>query len=99
MSEPRLVDLSDADFDALIAGHIERTARGEGELPVDTFVDLLLTRRQASAAAPVTLDIDVQGDQVRITAENLDSDVQVQGNEILIGGRRLVLRLVQQPAA
>ena len=45
-SDPRLSDLSDAEFDALIEGHIERTASGAGDLPADVFIDLLFSGRQ-----------------------------------------------------
>ena len=60
------------------------------------FVDLLSERNAANASAPVLLLIDVRGDQLVITPDREDADVLVQGNEVLIGGRRLVLRLVQQ---
>jgi|APCry1669188910_1035180.scaffolds.fasta_scaffold07225_5 hypothetical protein len=99
MSEPRLSDMSEAEFDAMIEGHIERTARGDQALPADVFVDLLLERRAASAEAPVTLAIDVHGDHLVITSDDPATDVVVQGNEILIGGRRLVLRLVHPSAS
>ena len=96
MSERRLSEVSDAEFDALIEGHIERTAAGGSEVPADVFVDLLFERNAANASAPVLLSIDVRGDQLVITPDQEDADVLVQGNEVLIGGRRLVLHLVQQ---
>lgn len=99
MSESRLSDMSDADFDAMIEAHIERTASGNHELPADMFVDLLLERRKATAEASITLTIDVHGDQLVITADNPETDVVVQGNEILVGGRRLVLQLMHQPTS
>ena len=99
MSEPRLSDMSEAAFDAMIEAHIERTATGDQELEADVFVDLLLERIEARTQAPVTLAIDVHGDQLVITSDNPGADVVVQGNEILVGGRRLVLRLVHQPTS
>ena len=95
MSERRLSVISDAEFDALIEGHIEQTAAGHGELPVDVFVDLLFERLAANSRTPVTLSIDMRGDQLVITPDRESADVVVQGNEVLIGGRRLVLRLAQ----
>lgn len=47
MSEPLLFDMSEAEFEALIEGHIERIATGDHELPADLFVDLLLERSAA----------------------------------------------------
>ena len=95
MNEQRLSDLSEAEFDKLIDGYIDRTASGNGELPADVFVDLLAERTAAANAAPVVLSIDVRGNQLVITLDREGGDVIVQGNEVVIGGRRLVLRLAQ----
>jgi hypothetical protein len=92
-NDQRLSELSDTEFDALIEGHIERTAGGYGELPADVFFDLLIERAAAHAAVPVTLSITVRGDHLEITPERESPDIVVQGNEVLIGGRRLVLLL------
>ncbi len=93
MSERRLTEMSPAEFDTLIEGHITRTAAGENELAADVFTDLLFERMVAQAGAPVTLLIDVHGDHVEITPDREGTDVMIQGNEVVIGGRRLVLRL------
>jgi hypothetical protein len=84
-------------FDALIKGHIERTGTLDREIPADLFVDLLF-ERMATTDVPVTLSIDVQGDDVVITPDQLHGDVFVRGNEVLIGGRRLVLRILRRAA-
>ena len=57
------------------------------------FIDLLYERMAMEAGTPVTLVIDVHGDHLEITPEREGTGVVVQGNEVLIGGRRLVLRL------
>lgn len=49
MNEPRLADMSEAEFEVLIEGHIERIAIGDHELPADLFVDLRLERSAARA--------------------------------------------------
>jgi hypothetical protein len=95
MRDHCLADLHEADFDAMIEAHIERTADGAAELPASVFVGVLF-ERLAADAAPITLAIHVHDDQLVITADNPGADVIVQGNEVLIGGRRLVLRLVPQ---
>jgi hypothetical protein len=48
--------------DALIEGHIERTAAGEGEMPADVFFDVLLERIATRAGATLMLKIDVTDD-------------------------------------
>jgi hypothetical protein len=97
MSQQRFTDMSDAEFDALIDGHIERSAAGSGEMPPDVFVDLLIERIATKTDTTLTLAIDVTGDQVVITPDRDSADVVVQGNEVLIGGHRLVLQLARRP--
>jgi hypothetical protein len=58
MSESRLSDMIEAEFDAMIEGHIEWMAHSERELEADVVVDLLLERIAAKAEAPVTVAID-----------------------------------------
>lgn len=59
MSDHRLANLNEADFDAIVEAHIERTAQGAGELPANICVDILF-ERLATNTAPITLVIDVQ---------------------------------------
>jgi hypothetical protein len=94
-SGQRLSELSNGEFDALIEGHIERVAGGYGDLPAEVFIDLLVERAAAQSGTPVTLSIAVRGDQLEITPDRESADVLVQGNEVLIGGRRLVLHLTE----
>jgi hypothetical protein len=96
MSQQRFSDMSEAEFDALIEGHIERTAAGESEMPADVFFDVLLERIATRAGATLMLKIDTD-DQLVITPERDSAEVVVQGNEVLIGGHRLVLQLVRHP--
>ncbi len=49
MNEPRLFDMSEAEFEALIEGHIEQMATSDHELPANVFVDLLFERSAAHA--------------------------------------------------
>jgi hypothetical protein len=93
MSQERLSEMSEAAFEALLDAHIERTAAGEAELPPGVFVDVLLERIEQGAAAPVRLTIDVSGDQLVIMPDRESIDVVVQGNEVLVAGRRLVLQI------
>jgi hypothetical protein len=97
MSQQRFSDMSEAEFDALIESHIERTAAGAGEMPVDIFFDILLERIGTRTASTLTLKIDVSDDQLVITPDRDSADVIVHGNEVLIGGHRLVLQLGRRP--
>ena len=97
MSQQRFADMSEAEFNALIDSHIERTAGGTGEMPAEVFLDVLLERIAARTSATLTLNIDVTNDQLVITPDRDSAEVVVQGNEILIGGHRLVLQLERHP--
>jgi hypothetical protein len=96
MSDLPLGEMSEAEFEALIEGHIARTEADENALPADVFVDVLFERIATQARAPVTLSIDVHGDQLVISPDRESTDVLVQGNEVVIEGRRLVLRLASR---
>ena len=96
MSEQRLTTISDAEFDALIEGHIERTTAGKGEVPGEVFFDVLLERIAANAGETVTLEVAIEGDHVVLVASRENADVVVEGNAILVGGRRLVLQPSQR---
>jgi hypothetical protein len=54
MSQQRFADMSETEFDALIEGHIERTATGAGELLADVFLDVLLELCLPCRAVPRT---------------------------------------------
>lgn len=66
-------------------------------MPADVFVDLLFERIAAKTGTTLTLEIDVTDDQLVITPDRDSADVVVQGNEVLIGGHRLVLQLARRP--
>jgi len=63
VSQQRLSDMAEAEFDALIEDNIERMAAGTGELPADIFLDLLLERMRAQTTTTMTLAIDEADDQ------------------------------------
>lgn len=97
MNQQRCSEMSEAEFDALIEGHIERTAAGEGEMPADVFFDVLLERIATRAGATLMLKIDVTDDLLVITPDRDSAEVVVQRNEVLIGGHRPVLQLARRP--
>jgi hypothetical protein len=62
INRKRLDEMSEAEFDSLIDGYIERTAIGHGEIPAEFFLDLLVERMEARADETVNLSIDVRED-------------------------------------
>jgi uncharacterized protein YqfA (UPF0365 family) len=62
----------------------------------EVFFDVLLERIAANAQETVTLEVAIEGDQVVLVASRENADVVVEGNAILVGGRRLVLQPSQR---
>ena len=103
MNAQTFADMSQTEFDDLIERYIEREAHGYGEMPADIFFDLLLTRmaEQNDETANFEISITPEGNQLVITPDRELSDVVVHGNEILVGGHRLVFQLspAERPAS
>ena len=94
MTKKRFDEMSEAEFDSLIDGYIERAATSYGEMPAEFFLDLLMERMVAKADEIVNLSIDVgETDNLVITPDRELSDIVIRGNEIFIGKRRFILRL------
>jgi len=93
MTQKTFAELNAEEFDALLDGFIAREATGYGEMPAEIFFDLLLARAEAQVAETINLAVSFQGDHLIITPDREASDVAISGNEILIGGRRLVLEM------
>ena len=88
-------EMDETEFDALIDGHIQRVATGYGEMPADVFFDVLLERIATRVDTMMTLEIDVADGRLVITPDRDAGDVIVRGNEILVSGHRLVLKLAR----
>jgi hypothetical protein len=97
MMQKRFDEMSEAEFDSLVDGYIERTAMGYGEMPAEFFLDLLVERMAARTNETVNLSIDVsEEDDLVITPDRELSDIVIRGNEILVGNRRFVLKLAER---
>lgn len=93
MIEKTLTEMDETEFETLIDAYIDRTAHGYGDMPADTFFDLLFERAAAQVEDTFTLSIRIQNDQVMITPDREVSAVVVSGNQILVGGHRLILEV------
>ena len=98
MRAETFAEMNEVEFEELIDGYIERQANGYGEMPADIFFDLLLERMAVTHSEPVKLEIavDSESNGLLITPDREMSDIAVHGNEILVGGHRLVLELTSQ---
>jgi hypothetical protein len=92
MTKKRFDDMSEAEFDSLVDGYIERTATGSGEMPAEIFLDLLAERIATKADETVNLSLEMVGGKLVITPDREVAGVVVRGNEILADRYRLVLK-------
>jgi hypothetical protein len=96
MAQKRFDKMSDAEFDELVNGFIDRTATSYGEMPAEFFLDLLVERMAARVDETVNLSIDLSGgDDLIITPDRELDDIVIRGNEIFVGTRRFVLKLAE----
>ena len=93
MSKKRFADMTQTEFDDLVNGFIDRTAKSYGEVPAEIFLDLLVERVAAQADETVNLSINITGDDLTIVPDRDMGNIIVRGNEILIGKHRVVLQL------
>jgi len=93
MGSKQFAEMEEAEFDALIDGYIERTARSYDEVPVEVYFDLLAERMEEQVEETVTLSINVSKDDLVIHSDRELGDILIQGNEIVIGKHRFVLQL------
>jgi hypothetical protein len=88
----QLSEMSQAEFDDLVTGYIDRMASGYGEMPAENFLDLLAERIVIKADKTVNLSLEMVGGKLVITPDREVAGVVVRGNEILAGRYRLVLK-------
>lgn len=93
MNQQSFAQISQTEFDHILDEYIERTAANGGNLPIEVFVDLLLERIANNAKDTLTLSVMLRDDQLVITPDRESGDIVVCGNEILIGGHRLVFQV------
>ena len=62
----RFSEMNQAEFDDLVAGYIDRMATGHGEMPAETFLDLLTERIETKLGKVNNPSIDVVDDSLSI---------------------------------
>jgi hypothetical protein len=88
----RFGEMSQVEFDDLVAGYIDRISTGYGEMPAEIFLDLLAERIATKADETINLSLKMVGGKLVITPDREVAGVVVRGNEILAGRYRLVLK-------
>ena len=98
MSENQIETIDFDEFQSVAEGYIERSSHEFGEMPTSSFFDLLFKKMAERVTETIELEGVVIDDQLilRLPAE-LETTVRVKDNEILIGDRRIIVKLKNGP--
>lgn len=98
MTEKALTEMNYDEFQSLIEGYIDRSVQAGGEMPASSFFELLFDRMVERVTEIIELEGEVVGNQLilRLPADQ-QTAVHVQDNEIVVGDRRIIVRLKNNP--
>ena len=94
MPEKLLTEMNYDEMSSLIDRFIDRTARQSGEMPANSFFALLFAN--LSQRIKQTFEVEgriVNGQLVLVQPSGLPADFYVQNNQIVIGERRIIVKL------
>ena len=91
MKEQAITDMEYEEFESLIDGYIERSTREDDEMPASIFFELLFKRLSEKVTETIELEIEIVDNQPVLQPPI--GAVQVASNEILVGDRRIVVKL------
>jgi hypothetical protein len=91
MSEQRIKIADFDEFQEVADKFIERSSRQFGEMPASAFFELLDERMVERVTETIELEVDIVDNQ--LVLQPPIGAVQVNDNEVLIGDRRIVVKL------
>jgi len=95
MSEQTITTMDFDEFQSVIDGFIERSSQEYGEMPASVFFELLFEHMAEAATETIELEVEIVDDQLVLRPPM--GAIQVTDNEILIGDRRIVVKLKDKP--
>ena len=94
MSEQKITPIDFDKFQSIADGYIDRFSQEFGEMPASSFFELLFDNMSERVAETVELEVEIVNNQLVLKMPtDLETAVQVKDNEILIGDRRIVVKL------
>lgn len=94
MSEKRLKIMDFDKFQSIADGFIDRSSQEFGEMPASSFFELLFDRMAERVSETVEVEGEIVNNRLVLKLPvNAETAVQVKDNEILIGDRRIVVKL------
>lgn len=99
MSE-QTIDTMDFDkFQSVVDGFIERSSHTYGEMPTPAFFELLFEKMAERVTETIELEGKIVNNQLVLRMPiDVETGVQVKNNEILVGERRIVVKLKMEAA-
>ncbi len=94
MTENQIKTIDFDEFQSVADGFIERSSREFGEMSASSFFELLFEKMTERVTETIELEGEVVDNQLvlRLPIE-LETAVHVKNNEILIGDRRIIVKL------
>lgn len=94
MSEHRIKTMDFDEFQSVVDGFIERSSHEFGEMPASSFFELLFEKMAERVTETVEVEGEIVNNQLvlRLPAD-VETAVQVKDNEIILGDRRIVVKL------
>ena len=98
MAENRIKTIDFDEFQLIADGFIERSSHEFGEMPASSFFELLFEKMTERVTETIELEGEIVDNQLvlRLPVE-LETAVHVKNNEILIGDRRIIVKLKNGP--
>ena len=98
MTENRIKTIDFDEFQSVADRFIERSSHEFGEMPASSFFELLFEKMAERVTETIELEGEVVDNQLVLRLPvDLETAVQVKNNEILIGGRRIIVKLKNGP--
>ena len=98
MAENRIKTIDFDEFQSIADGFIERSSHEFGEMPASSFFELLFEKMTERVTETIELEGDVVDNQLVLRLPvDLETAVHVKDNEILIGDRRIIVKLKNGP--
>ena len=94
MSEKHLKLMDFDKFQSMADEFIDRSSQEFGEMPASSFFELLFDRMAERVSETVEVEGEIVNNQLVLKLPvDTETAVQVKDNEILIGDRRIIVRL------
>lgn len=94
MSEQSITDMNYEQFESLVDGYIERSSNEFGEMPASSFFELLFEKMAERVTETIQLEGEIVDNQLVLHLPfDVETAVQVKGNQIVVGDHRIMVKL------